>query len=53
MLKVIEKDDWTLMSWKVLKLEDILPELLCGYSERGTMEQMEADIEAIRSVLIR
>lgn len=27
MLKVIEKDDWTLMSWKVLKLEDILPEL--------------------------
>ncbi len=53
MLKVIEKDDWTLMSGKVLKLEDILPELLCGYSERGTMEQMEADIEAIRSVLIR
>ncbi len=53
MLKVIEKDDWSLMSGKVLKLEDILPELLCGYSERGTMEQMEADIEAIRSVLIR
>lgn len=53
MLKVIEKDDWTLMSGKVLKLEDILPELLCGHSERGTMEQMEADIESIRSVLIR
>lgn len=53
MLKVIEKDDWTLMSGKVLKLKDILPELLCGHSERGTMEQMEADIEAIRSVLIR
>ncbi len=51
MLKVIEKD--ASPSWKVLKLEDILPELLCGYSERGTMEQMEADIEAIRSVLIR
>ena len=30
-----------------------MPELLCGHSERGTMEQMEADIEVMRSVLIR
>lgn len=25
MLKVIEKDDWTLMSWKVLSLDNVLP----------------------------
>ena len=53
MLKVIEKDDWTLMSGKVLSLDDVLPELLCGYSERGSMEQMEADVKAMKSVLIR
>ena len=53
MLKVIEKDDWTLMSGKVLTLDDVLPELLCGYSERGSMEQMEADVKAMKSVLIR
>ncbi len=53
MLKVIERDDWTLMSGKVLTLDDVLPELLCGYSERGSMEQMEADVKAMKSVLIR
>lgn len=53
MLKVIEKEDWHIRSGKILKLEEVLPELLCGNSERGSIEQMEADIEAIRSVLIR
>ena len=53
MLKVIEKDDWTLMSGKVLTLDDVLPELLCGYSERGSMEQMEADLKSMQLVLIR
>jgi hypothetical protein len=51
-MKVIETSDWERMSGKVLDLEDVLPELLSGSSGRGTIEQLEADVEAMRRALI-
>lgn len=52
-MKLIEIADWQRMSGKILDLEDVLPDILSGDSERGSIEKLEADVEAMRWALIR
>ena len=51
-MKLIETADWQRMSGKILDLEDVLPDILSGDSERGSIEKLEADVEAMRRALI-
>lgn len=51
-MKLIETADWQRMSGKILSLEDVLPDILSGDSERGSIEKLEADVEAMRCALI-
>lgn len=52
-MKLIEIRDWQAGSGRIYTLEDVLSGLLDAYPGQGRIEQIEAELEILRSFVLR